>query len=147
MYSRNYFDDDTSTVGRRSRRTFSTHLIFIDDVYFLKSDFKFFNDTSRHPANAYNARRYADRPIRRCIINLHRLGRFRYMTVSVQRSGQFQYMMTSVHMRSISVHVFLYYDFCTCEVLFRYIIKSISVHCKRTSVCLFAEGLQCGMDV
>jgi len=33
MYSRNYFDDDdTSTVGHRSRHTFSTDMIFIDDV-------------------------------------------------------------------------------------------------------------------
>ena len=30
--SRNYFDDDTSTVRRRSHRTFLTDLIFIDDV-------------------------------------------------------------------------------------------------------------------
>ena len=42
-------------------------MIFIDDVstasqfIFLKSDFKFFDDASRHPAdNAYSARRYAD---------------------------------------------------------------------------------------
>jgi len=41
-------------------------------IYFLKSDFKFFDDASRHPADAYNARQYADRPIRWCIINLHR---------------------------------------------------------------------------
>jgi len=26
-------------------------------IYFLKSDFKFFADASRHPADAYNARR------------------------------------------------------------------------------------------
>jgi len=45
-------------------------------IYFLKSDFKFFNDASRHPADAYNAGRYADRPIRRCIINLHRHYKF-----------------------------------------------------------------------
>jgi len=32
MYRRNYFDDDTSTVRHRSRRTFSTDLVFIDDV-------------------------------------------------------------------------------------------------------------------
>jgi len=34
MYSRDYryFDDDTSTVGHRSRRAFSTDLIVIDDV-------------------------------------------------------------------------------------------------------------------
>ena len=41
-------------------------------IYFLKSDFKFFDDASWHPADASNARRYADRPIHRCIINLHR---------------------------------------------------------------------------
>jgi len=40
-------------------------------IYFLKSDFKFFDDACRHPADAYNARRYADRPICQCIINLH----------------------------------------------------------------------------
>ena len=39
---------------------------------FLKSDFNFFDDASWHPADAYNARRYADRPIRQCIINLNR---------------------------------------------------------------------------
>jgi len=32
MYSGNYFDDYTSTVSHRSHRTFSTNLIFIDDV-------------------------------------------------------------------------------------------------------------------
>jgi len=32
MNSRNYFDDDTSTVGHRSHRTFLTDLIFIADV-------------------------------------------------------------------------------------------------------------------
>jgi len=32
MYSRNYFENDTSTVGHRSRRTFSIVFIFIDDV-------------------------------------------------------------------------------------------------------------------
>jgi len=33
MYSRDYryFDFDTTTVGHRSRRVFSTDLIFIDD--------------------------------------------------------------------------------------------------------------------
>ena len=67
------------------------------------------------------------------------LRHFRYMTVSVQRGGHFWYMTTSVHMRSISVHVFLLYDFGTCEVPFRYIIMSISVHCKRTSI-FYADG-------
>ena len=46
------------------------------------------------------------------------LRRFRYMTVSVQRGGHFRYMTTSVHTTSISVHVFLLYDFGTCEVHF-----------------------------
>jgi len=32
MYNANYFEDNTSTVGRRSRPTFSTDWIFIDDV-------------------------------------------------------------------------------------------------------------------
>jgi len=65
------------------------------------------------------------------------LGRFRYMTVSVQRSGQFWYMTTSVHMRSISVHVFFVVRLRYMQVPFWYIIKSISVHCNWTSVCLF----------
>jgi len=42
------------------------------------------------------------------------------MTVSVQRGGQFRYMTTSVHMRSISVRVFV--------VLLRYMRSTISVH-------------------
>ena len=29
-------------------------------IYFLKSNFKFFDDASRHPGDAYNARRHAD---------------------------------------------------------------------------------------
>jgi len=41
-------------------------------IYFLKSDLKFFDDAFRRLASAYTARQYADRPIRRCIINLHR---------------------------------------------------------------------------
>jgi len=73
MDSPNYFDDNTNTVRRRSCHTFSTDLIDSLDIYrqrfhgiviyFLKSHFKFFNDASRHPADAYNARRYADRPM------------------------------------------------------------------------------------
>jgi len=79
MYSCNYFDNDTSTVGRQSRRTFSSDLIFIDDVstvtgqladtptrrrcnlfFILESDLIFFDDASRHLADASNGRRYAD---------------------------------------------------------------------------------------
>jgi len=57
----------------------------------------------------------------------------------VYEGGQFQYMMSLVHMRSISVHVFLEYGFGTWEVPFRYIIKSITVHFKRN----FAARLAC----
>jgi len=41
-------------------------------IYFLKSNLNFFDDASRHLVDACNAHWYADRPIRRCIINLHR---------------------------------------------------------------------------
>jgi len=41
---------------------------------FFKIRLKFFDDASRHPADAYNAGWYAGRPIRRCIINLHQTG-------------------------------------------------------------------------
>ena len=64
------------------------------------------------------------------------IGRFRYTTVSVQRGGHFRYMMTSVHMRSISVRVFL-------VVRLRYMRSTISVHhyvdisTLQQNVCLF----------
>jgi len=45
MYSRDYLDDDTSTVGHRLHCAFSTDLIFTDDVS-TASHLKFFDDAS-----------------------------------------------------------------------------------------------------
>ena len=42
---------------------------------------------------------------------------------------------------------FFVYDFGTCEVPFRYIIMSISVHCKRTSIFYADDRKKCQVDV